>query len=74
MLFGVHIDSSYDTLLEEVNRVKKIGGNFIQLFVNNNYNYAKLNNFLKDNNMKCVVHASYTINLSKLLLLGVITI
>jgi deoxyribonuclease-4 len=69
MLVGVHIDSTCSTLLQEATKVNNMGANFIQLFVNTNNNnishYVLLNNYLKTNNMKCVVHASYTINLSK---------
>jgi deoxyribonuclease-4 len=71
MLFGVHIDSSYNTLLDQANNVKKMGGNFIQFFVDTTLKnkekniYILLKQYLQNNNMQCVIHASYTINLSK---------
>ncbi|AYV80944.1 MAG: apurinic endonuclease [Harvfovirus sp.] len=49
--------------------IKDHGGNLIQIFVNSlrtSYSeYLELKKFLEDNQMKCVVHASYTINLSR---------
>lgn len=65
--FGSHIKNNenvYDTILE----VKKAGGNFIQLFPpkrTDRINTYKLKNFLKINNMKCVVHSSYIHNIAK---------
>jgi deoxyribonuclease-4 len=69
MSYGIHIDSTYDTLLEEAERARKMGCTLIQLFVDPNIrkhtNYKLLKDYLKKNKMKCVIHASYTINLSR---------
>jgi len=66
-LIGAHINSNIDDIMNEANLIKTHGGNIVQLFVNvsskratNVYNQFAL--FLVKNNMKCVVHGSYTIN------------
>jgi deoxyribonuclease-4 len=71
-MIGIHIDSNPDKLLSETERVYKMNGRIIQMFVNtsNNNNkiisiYKKLNKLLIKKNMKCVVHISYTINCSQ---------
>jgi deoxyribonuclease IV len=69
MSYGIHIDSTYETLLEEAERANKMGATIIQLFVDpfnkKKDNYKLLKDYLVKNKMKCVIHASYTINLSK---------
>jgi deoxyribonuclease-4 len=66
---GVHINSDYNTLIQEVQYIKNLGGNTIQLFVDaftkSKSNYYTLKQYLKENNMLCVVHASYTINIAR---------
>lgn len=66
VLIGTHISSEFNNLINDAKRVYNIGGNIVQLFVNivhkKNNNYACFIKFLKESNMKCVVHASYTIN------------
>lgn len=68
-MFGVHIDSSYDTLIKEAELAHKMKANIIQLFVDpfskKKENYYLLKKYLIANKMKCVVHASYTINIAK---------
>jgi deoxyribonuclease IV len=67
-IYGVHINSDPNNILEELDKVKNIGGNLVQLFVNPGYKkqdiYKQFREKLIKNNMHCVVHASYTINLS----------
>lgn len=67
-IIGAHIDSNYDNIIKEAKRIKNYGGNIIQLFVDplckDKKTYLELNKFLKEHNMLCVVHASYTINLA----------
>ena len=67
-MYGVHINSDPNNILDEIDFVKKIGGNMVQLFVDPLYKnqqiYTEFKNKLQKNNMKCVVHASYTINLA----------
>lgn len=65
--YGVHIDCDEKNLIKETKKVKEKNGKIIQLFVNVSSDtartyYTELNKYLKQNNMKCVVHASYTIN------------
>lgn len=69
-LIGAHINSDLEDLINETNRIKNNGGNIVQLFVNISSEktkeyYKHFVNLLKSNNMKCVVHASYTINCAK---------
>ena len=69
-LIGAHINSDIDDLITGAEMVKSKGGNIVQLFVNKFSQKAilKYNDFatyLKLNNLKCVVHSSYTINLAQ---------
>jgi len=68
-IFGIHIDDNYIKLLDEVDRVKKLGCNLVQLFVDpiikNRKIYEIFKHKLEENKMQCVVHASYTINLAR---------
>ena len=74
MYFGAHIDVSKD-IIKEVRRIKGNGGNIVQLFLTTPGNrltakkhepiLKKFKDYIKTNNMKCVVHASYILNLSK---------
>lgn len=68
-MIGTHIDSNPDNILIEANKIKKYNGNIIQLFVQpmpkKMEQYLLLKHFLIENNMKCVVHISYTINCSQ---------
>lgn len=65
MLVGIHIENINDDNLIEV---KKYGGNCVQLFVDIMSKKIKQPEYQKkillQNNIKCVVHASYTINCS----------
>jgi deoxyribonuclease-4 len=66
-MIGCHINSDISTLIEEVINVYNNGGKVIQLFTNIGNKkainvYKKLNIILKEKNMICIVHASYTIN------------
>jgi deoxyribonuclease-4 len=66
---GIHIDSNIDNICNEVLRVNKLKCNLIQLFIDPMSKkldeYVKFSLLLKKYNIKCVVHASYTINCSK---------
>lgn len=69
-MIGAHIDSTIDTVINEAKRIYDLGGKIIQLFANTTSKKAKqvykdLNIFLLKHDMKCVVHASYTINCAK---------
>jgi deoxyribonuclease-4 len=68
-LIGVHIDSSPENIIESITEAKKYGANLVQFFVNTSIKdktiYSKIRNVLIENNMKCVVHASFTINLAQ---------
>jgi deoxyribonuclease-4 len=68
-MFGIHINSTVTSLLDEAKRAKDIGATIIQLFVDPLTKYADIYSQFKDylqaNKMKCVVHASYMINLSR---------
>lgn len=67
-MIGIHINSSIDNLVDELDRVKKLGGNIIQLFVEPLAKTNAYDKFIKHLNklkMSCVVHISYTINCSK---------
>jgi deoxyribonuclease-4 len=68
-LIGIHIDSTPDDIIDSIKEAKKFGANIVQFFVNNSIKdktiYDKVNQTLKNNNMKCVVHISYTINLAQ---------
>ncbi len=67
-LFGSHIDSDIKEIINEIHKIKSYGGNLIQCFVNikyNNKDYTEIKNELNKNNMKIVVHASYTINIAQ---------
>lgn len=68
---GAHVSSNPKYLLESTKKIFKLGGNLIQAFVDplrvsqglNEYNEFK--KFIKNNKIKFIVHASYTINLSR---------
>ena len=74
MYFGSHIDVSKG-LLKEAKKVLKFGGNMVQLFLTTpghrkvskkaEIELKELINFLQENKMKCVVHASYILNLAR---------
>jgi len=67
-MIGIHIDSSINALSDELDRVHKLGGNMIQLFVEpmaKSNAYDKFVKHISALKMACVVHISYTINCSK---------
>jgi deoxyribonuclease-4 len=67
-MLGVHISGDYKLLLSEVDRVKNIGCSFIQLFVDITQPeniYKAFSKKIKKENIKCIVHGSYTINLAQ---------
>lgn len=69
-LIGIHLNFKYDELEIEAKKIYDNGGNMVQIFVSASSKkayeyYKKFNGFLKFHIMKCAVHASYTINLSK---------
>jgi deoxyribonuclease-4 len=66
-LVGAHIKSDIDDIMDQAKIIKEHNGNIIQIFVNISSKksrdiYKQLSTFLVENKMKCVVHASYTIN------------
>jgi len=68
ILKGIHIDSRIEHLIESTKLCINNGGSIIQLFVDPDKDiniYLKFKDFLIKNKIKCVVHASYTINLSR---------
>jgi deoxyribonuclease-4 len=68
-LLGTHIDSSLDNIIDAINEAKSHSANFVQFFVNttikDQHIYDKIKQHLISNNMKCTIHASYTINLAQ---------
>jgi endonuclease IV len=74
LYFGAHIGVS-DHLLEDVKHLKNSGGNIIQIMLTiKNFRMVtkqketllkKLKKYLDDNNMKIVIHSSYTHNLAR---------
>jgi deoxyribonuclease-4 len=68
-LIGIHINDNIDGLENETTIVRSGGGNLVQLFVNtttkSQHKYNNYKKFLERNFLKCVVHASYTINCSQ---------
>src|SRR4051794_27288199 len=69
---GAHINSNPNYLLESAKLVFETGGNLVQIFVDplivstkKNNDYNEFIKFIKKNKMKIIVHASYTINLSR---------
>lgn len=66
---GVHIHSNPKYILEEAERYHNTGANLLQIFVNPMYKdltvYDKFGQYLKNNNMSVVVHASYSTNCAK---------
>ena len=69
-LIGTHVKSDYKDLINGAKIVHQNGGNLIQIFANKfskiaTEEYEKLGSYLKQANMKCVIHASYTINLAQ---------
>jgi deoxyribonuclease-4 len=67
-IYGVHIRSNPEHILDELDRADDLGINLVQLFVNPIYKnqdiYKKFRDKLINKKMQCVVHASYTINLA----------
>ena len=74
LYFGAHIGVS-DDLLEDVKTLKNSGGNLIQIMLTvQGYRLVsqkkepllnKLKKYINDNNMKIVIHSSYTHNLAR---------
>ena len=69
-LIGAHLNSELEDLIEKTKIIKKNGGNIVQLFANKNSKkaiktYNEFSTYLKSQNMKCVVHSSYTINIAQ---------
>jgi deoxyribonuclease-4 len=69
MLIGAHINSDPRYLVTSTKRIFETGGSLVQIFINpqsiRSKEYIAFKSFIKDNDMKFVVHASYTINLAK---------
>ena len=69
MSIGTHIDSTPENILNSAEEAYNNGATIIQFFVYTTIKYKQiyyeLNKFLKNHNIKCVIHASYTINLSQ---------
>lgn len=66
-LIGIHIDSTPDLLIKNIEGANINGANIVQFFVfqKNKDMYSHVKKYLNDNNVKCIIHASYTINLSQ---------
>ena len=67
-MFGFHIDSNTNNILDNAKYVKKTKCNMLQLFVDpmkKKNIYDNFSKYLKANNIECVVHASYTINCAR---------
>lgn len=68
-MIGIHIDSSKNNIINSINDAKNNGANLVQFFVSTNLKskdiYDDVKNLLIELKMDCIVHASYTINLSK---------
>ncbi len=67
-LFGAHINSNINNIIDEINLIKKYNGTLIQTFVNIKHNkkdYELIKNELIKKNIKIVIHASYTINIAQ---------
>lgn len=71
MYIGTHITSNSQNLLEATQLIFEKGGNLIQIFVDplhiskNIKEYNEFKKFIKNKKIKLIVHASYTINLSR---------
>ena len=67
-MLGKHIPSDVRSIMAESLKIKSQGGNLIQLFIDVTSSYIKMykmiGTWLKTQHIKCVVHASYNINLS----------
>ena len=69
-LIGIHINSNIDDIINQAKNVLKYKGAIVQLFTKSTSKKAKLiyndfKLFINKNNMKCVIHASYTINIAQ---------
>lgn len=68
-MIGAHIDNDIDDLVNNTLNIKNNGGNCVQFFVNTMHKkkhlYDDYKKFLNENSIKCVIHASYTINCSQ---------
>jgi len=71
-IYGLHIDSTPNTLCDNIESYKELINNkntVIQLFVyidkKHINTYKKFANILKKNNINLIVHASYTINIAQ---------
>lgn len=69
-LIGTHIKAEPNELINETDRMKNMGSNFVQIFANKfsktaTKYYTEFGQYIKLQNIKCVVHSSYTINLAR---------
>lgn len=69
-LIGTHVRNDFDDLCDDIKSIKNNGGNLVQLFANRTSKkalseYDKIKKILNENDMKCIVHSSYTINLAQ---------
>lgn len=71
MYVGTHIYSNPKTLLQYTKQAFEQGCNLVQIFIDplgvskKSAEYTEFKSFIKNNKMKFVVHASYTINLAR---------
>jgi deoxyribonuclease-4 len=67
-MLGFHIDSNIDKLIYNIKKAKQNKCNIVQFFLSNKKEnsiiYKLVKQCLKDNNMKCFIHISYTINIA----------
>jgi len=68
-MIGYHIDSNIKNILNEISDIKKNKCNIVQLFIDPFYKkyeiYEEFKKYAKINNIKIVIHASYTINIAQ---------
>lgn len=70
VLIGIHIGSDISEIINNAKNAKNQGNTIVQFYVNKFSKkaddvYLNLSKYLKESNLKCVVHSSYTINLAR---------
>lgn len=64
-MFGAHLNTT--NIISSANKIKKYGGNIFQFMVSNKLdnNINQDREYLKANNISCVIHSLYTHNIAK---------
>lgn len=65
MSVGAHISGRRGRNEEGATQLKNLGGNIVQFFISGDGNYSQFRRLLQRDQMRAVVHASYSINLSR---------